>query len=123
MRNKQNDRDTKMYSQLIIIALRSNTSTSNHNFFLCLLFDLDYRGLLFASTKNLKTGPRFADICSQQIIHNSSYCRLAFCLHIQRLNSRKKKRKKKNEKLRSFKSKAQCKDRPPPRPPAQWSVL
>ena len=30
---------------------------------LCLIFDLGYRGLLFASTKNLEAGPWFAGIC------------------------------------------------------------
>ena len=46
----------------LIFALRSNTLTSNHNFFICLLFCLYYRDLLFASTTNLEAGPRFAGI-------------------------------------------------------------
>ena len=45
-----------------IFALRSNTLTSNHHFFICLLFYLYYRDLLFASTTNLEAGPRFAGI-------------------------------------------------------------
>ena len=45
-----------------IFASRSNTSTSNHNFFALSLFDLGYRGLLFASMINLEAGPLFADI-------------------------------------------------------------
>ena len=32
------------------------------SFFLCLLFDLDKRALIFALTTNLKAGPRFARI-------------------------------------------------------------
>ena len=40
-----------------------SASSSNHHFFALPLFNLGYRGLLFASTSNLEAGPRFTDIC------------------------------------------------------------
>ena len=37
-------------------------------YLLCLLFDLDTRASVFASTTNLEAGPRFAEICNGVII-------------------------------------------------------
>ena len=45
-------------------------------FLLFLLFDLGYRGLLFASMTSLKAGPRFAGIWFISLLSNSRY----FCL-------------------------------------------
>ena len=50
-----------IFSQMVFdICFEVDTLTSI--FLLRLLFDLGYRGLRFASTTNLKAGPRFADI-------------------------------------------------------------
>ena len=47
-------------------------------FLLRLLFDLGYRGLLFASTTNLGVRPRFAGICNSALV----WLFIAFILHV-----------------------------------------
>ena len=64
--------------------------TPNHNFLLCLLFDLGYRGLSFALRANLESGPRFPKVWLQHfefnltsLVHYSNYhiiVNVSFCV-------------------------------------------
>ena len=47
-------------------------------FLLCLLFDLGYRHLWFASMTNLEAGPRFADMWSAELVSKSANRILTF---------------------------------------------
>ena len=62
-----------------IFASRSNTSTLNHHFLLCILFDLGYRGLWFALKMNLESGPRFAGIWLIPVVNVVSFAAAVAC--------------------------------------------
>ena len=60
-----------------ILDSRSNNSTPNHHLWLCLLFNLCYRGLLFALRTNLESGPWFAEVCLQSFYYLEQATKIA----------------------------------------------